>query len=455
MRIVAYRRIALCGMLCYWVVIFWVAISMGRNWPIKETVPLLHRQSQAKQLVDRRDPPDSHQMTIVRSEMLNEKTYVRPEHNPNVTQRTKEAKPEHVRSATPRVWPNPKFPDDDRILAQMKYVPESLQAVNASQVPRDKRILIHRAYGPLAMTFQTRTFADLHCPVSRCIIVKDPDRFDTADVVIFEQNAIAPEQIKPAHQIWLMYLLEPPPFTGIKSFKNLINWTATYRSDSTIVTPYEKFVPFATPVKKIQKKNYAAGKTKKVAWFVSNCFSENNRFGVATELAKYITVDIFGDCGSKSCPRSKEADCFQMLSRDYKFYLAFENSNCVHYVTEKLFRNGLQNDVIPVVMGARSEDYKRVSPPHSYIHVEDFETLKDLAKYLHLLDLNDDLYNAYFRWQGTGEFVNTQFWCRLCALAHDSDHPPSHYEDIQEWWGGKGSCIGMQMWRDVYKVKRQ
>lgn len=126
----------------------------------------------------------------------------------------------------------------------------------------------------------------------------------------------------------------------------MINWTATYRRDSDIVAPYERWVYYnpkwkqrATP-----EKNYAANKTKTVAWFVSNCAARNNRLQYANELKKYIPVDIYGACGSKKCPRfpvdSKEM-CFHMLDKDYKFYLAFENSNCRDYITEKLFVNGL------------------------------------------------------------------------------------------------------------------
>lgn len=36
--------------------------------------------------------------------------------------------------------------------------------------------------------------------------------------------------------------------------------------------------------------NYAEGKTKKVAWYVNECQSHNNRMEVARELQKYIQV---------------------------------------------------------------------------------------------------------------------------------------------------------------------
>ena len=38
---------------------------------------------------------------------------------------------------------------------------------------------------------------------------------------------------------------------------------------------------------------------------------------------------------------------------------------------------------------------------------------------IHRLDQNDTLYNSYFQWKGTGEMINTKFFCRLCALLHD------------------------------------
>ena len=61
-------------------------------------------------------------------------------------------------------------------------------------------------------------------------------------------------------------------------------------------------------------------------------------------------------------------------------------------------------------MGAHPDDYKRQAPYHSYIHVDEYESPKELAEYLEKLDKDTDLYNSYFQWKGTGTFINTFFW---------------------------------------------
>lgn len=204
-----------------------------------------------------------------------------------------------------------------------------------------------------------------------------------------------------------------------------------------------------------QERNYALNKTKKVAWFVSNCGARNNRLQYAQELSKHIQVDIYGSCGSYKCPRNIAHQCFDILDRDYKFYLAFENSNCKDYITEKLFVNSLSRNILPIVMGAPPEDYERSAPYRSYIHVDEFETPKELAEYLHTLDKNDELYNSYFKWKGTGELINTYFWCRVCAMLHDELAliQRKWYDDVVDWWRGPTVCTNGS-WRNLLTRKQ-
>ena len=60
----------------------------------------------------------------------------------------------------------------------------------------------------------------------------------------------------------------------------------------------------------------------------------------------------------------------ETVERDYKFYLAFENSLCRDYATEK-FYNPLLFSTVPVVYG--EADYKAIGAPNnSYIDVRSF-----------------------------------------------------------------------------------
>ena len=99
--------------------------------------------------------------------------------------------------------------------------------------------------------------------------------------------------------------------------------------------------------------------------------------------------------------------------------------------------------------------YYRVAPEKSFLHVDDFEDAEALANYLNKLDKDDDLYNEYFKWKGTGEMINTKFFCRMCALLHDTrsrSEEVRSYHDINNWWRGKGTCINGS-WKKYNEAK--
>jgi hypothetical protein len=103
--------------------------------------------------------------------------------------------------------------------------------------------------------------------------------------------------------------------------------------------------------------------------------------------------------------------------------------------------NSANYNLIPIVLGAHPDDYLRSSPPNSYIHTNNFSSPKHLANYLHQIDQNDTLYNSYFAWKGNGRFINTYFWCRVCASLHAHPKPSRSYTDISNWWNPKGICM--------------
>ena len=150
-----------------------------------------------------------------------------------------------------------------------------------------------------------------------------------------------------------VFVNEEPPVTEsrakLSDFDGFFNLTATYRSDSDIHWPYgaverldlrdrKASDPKTTTAARV---NYAQGKTKLVAWFASNCKTSqeggSNREVYVGHLKKYVDVDVYGACGDGTCWSGDQDGCYDMLDKDYKFYLAFENAFCREYVTEKFF----------------------------------------------------------------------------------------------------------------------
>ncbi|CAH2095297.1 unnamed protein product [Euphydryas editha] len=332
---------------------------------------------------------------------------------------------------------------------QVRIVEQLMYTLPKEEDVPIKKILLANGLGAWGVSGGRTEFIRNKCPVDRCTLTADQREAATADAILFKDHHTPFDVKRPPNQIWILYYLECPYHTASlrPSSLELFNWTATYRRDSDIVAPYERWVyhdPLNT--EKDLERNYAANKTKKVAWFVSNCHARNRRLQYARQLSKFIPVDIYGACGSHHCPRT-DPNCLEMLDKEYKFYLAFENSNCRDYITEKFFVNGLQHDVLPIVMGARPEEYAAVAPHNSYIHVEEFAGPEDLAAYLKRLDEDDTLYNSYFKWKGTGEFINTYFFCRVCAMVHASARRQrsAHYADVQAWW--RDSACTRADWR--------
>ena len=95
-----------------------------------------------------------------------------------------------------------------------------------------------------------------------------------------------------------------------------------------------------------------------------------------------------------------------------------------------------RNDILPIVLGASREDYAAAAPPHSYIHVDDFSSPRELAAYLLRLDRDPALYNSYFAWKSNMTMVNDMYSCRMCMLLNlQEDVGYVHwYRDYRHWW---------------------
>jgi alpha-1,3-fucosyltransferase len=181
-------------------------------------------------------------------------------------------------------------------------------------------------------------------------------------------------------------------------------------------------------------------KTKSAAWFVSNLNSPSKRMELVKKIQEHgVEVDIFGNAGNLSLPKDS-ANETKLLEENYKFYFSFENSLCVDYVTEKLFKI-MNTVVIPVVYSGA--DLSRFAPPKSYIDANSFKSAKKLAKYLKFLAENPAEYIKYFWWKNHYKVrMIEQFnfdpsqMCKICEKFNDPYLKNKHqiYSDIHKWF---------------------
>ncbi|XP_046343485.1 alpha-(1,3)-fucosyltransferase C-like [Haliotis rufescens] len=262
----------------------------------------------------------------------------------------------------------------------------------------------------------------------KCHLTKDKTRLRESQAVLFHAQDL---DILPLHrlsnQVWIFHTREAPPNAAdnFDKYANIFNWTSTYRRDSEVYSSYGGTFRREFPNRGV--KNFASTKSLGVAWVASNCNDQAKRANLVRELRKFIHVDTFGDCGEMNL----KADKTDQVLKHYKFYLAFENSYCRDYITEK-FWSSLHRHQIPIVSGGG--DYTRVAPPHSFINVLEYQSTEELAEYIKYLDQNDQAYNEYLEW--TGEYYVKKLnldsvLCDICTSLHIDMRTSQVYTNLQ------------------------
>ena len=128
-----------------------------------------------------------------------------------------------------------------------------------------------------------------------------------------------------------------------------------------------------------------SNKKRDILGIISNCKSKK-RIEIAEKIAeklnkiKHNSVNLQGGCFNTTI-RGRWWR-FDDLIRNYKFFFAFENSNCKDYVTEKFFHHGIQSQSVPIVLGTDRKSYEKLAPKNSFIHVDDFRSLTELSNYM-------------------------------------------------------------------------
>ena len=131
-----------------------------------------------------------------------------------------------------------------------------------------------------------------------------------------------------------------------------------------------------------------------------------------TEFIKKLSEYKQVDCGGKYLnnigyvvPRGIDSSGKIEHNSKYKFAMAFENTDFPNYCTEKIcdiYKSGC----IPIYWGNKNvvKDFN----PSTFINANDFNNLDELVQHIKLVDLDDTLYESYFK-----EQIFTDYWLNI------------------------------------------
>ncbi|CAH4023269.1 unnamed protein product [Pieris brassicae] len=318
-------------------------------------------------------------------------------------------------------------------------------------------------------------FVKYKCKYTNCYVTDDRSYFldqKDFDAIVFNGRDVIhqgmpfqmPSQRSPRQKFIFGAMESPDNFPACdENLDGFFNWTWTYKLESDIrwgyIAIYNKngqlvgpkidmVWPKMTPVSDGLKSKLKK-KTKAVAWFVSHCSTKSGREHYVSRLnneleAFGLSVDIYGSCGSLTCPRTNEKSCFKIIKDDYHFYLSFENSFSEDYVTEKLL-TALNNYAVPIVFGAAV--YKRFLPDGSYIDARALGPTA-LASEINSIIENKTKFYDFFRWRNHLVYKGTDGpdVCNLCEILNDEEkvQQVSVWKDFRVWWNGaryKDNCF--------------
>uniref|UniRef100_A0A665UC96 Fucosyltransferase n=1 Tax=Echeneis naucrates TaxID=173247 RepID=A0A665UC96_ECHNA len=261
--------------------------------------------------------------------------------------------------------------------------------------------------------------------IDGCKLTDDERAYGVADAVLIHHREVAtgtaelPPEPRPSGQKWIWMNYESPSHTPrLRRFEGVFNLTMSYRTDSDIFLTLH------------------ISKPRLVAWVISNWSESHARVAFYYQLRRFVPVDVFGRAGRPLPEDSGGVSLVQLVGR-YQFYLALENSQHTDYITEKLW-NAVRAGAVPVVLGPSRKTYERLLPPEAFIHVDDFPSVRGLARYLLMLRQNPAKLRRHLDWRAGYSVYQPAFWaehyCTACRGLRRSRARTDVVPDLTDWF---------------------
>jgi alpha-1,3-fucosyltransferase 10 len=260
-----------------------------------------------------------------------------------------------------------------------------------------------------------------------CTFTRDLMRWDEADAILCHLPTWRGSQPLPRRldQTLIALCQESEvscPLLGDADFMRQFDIVVSHRRDATIRWTYLE--PSIVPL--LRAPPPAKSEPALAVCFVSNAVDRCRRAAYIAELMRHIPVDAYGSlCRNRQLEHDEgRATRLEVIGR-YRFTLAFENSICPDYVTEKFF-DPLVAGSVPIYRGA--PEVATLAPgEHCFVDASAFRDPAALADHLRQLAADETAYNGLFAWKRAplarsfldhAESQRESIWLRLARALH-------------------------------------
>lgn len=157
-----------------------------------------------------------------------------------------------------------------------------------------------------------------------------------------------------------------------------------------------------------------SNRTKFCSFICGNPGAKNHRKPMVDKISEYKTVDSGGYFMNNIgyiVPRGINCSGKIEHNNNYKFVIAFENTEMDGYCTEKIC-DAFKSNCIPIYWGTK--DVVMDFNPKCFINVNDYKNLDELNRWIEKVDTDPEIYASYFK-----EPIFSDYWL---DIFNDPDH---------------------------------
>ena len=318
------------------------------------------------------------------------------------------------------------------------------------------------------------TIIDTH--LGMCELTTGHSLIRSADVVLFHSSSHIHsfgDPRRPRGALWVYFSMESPYADTVHGLVSTpddrvlhnVNALFTYETFANISSGYGRAVPYKGHAHESAHRAQHAepsalfARPKLAVALISNCAAyslRNRRIEELRVLLGRDMIDIMGanaTCANAqfiwqcSAARDFQAQlhCCHALGRTYKFYVAIENSDCLDYITEKVWVDSFYSGMVPIVWGTHT-NYSAHLPPKSYINCADFASPSECAAHIRAVASDEALYSSYHAWRDkywSDNMFYTDQWVQpkaLCEYALRNGHQEKANIDVKSLRNDRRLC---------------